>query len=58
MGNAMKNKPFDGVIKNDNIKKDTLPVYEIYALKYAGPFTRPLAMCVWGKSWDETIQIN
>ena len=34
------------------------PVYEIYALKYAGPFTRPLAMCLWGKGWDETMDVN
>jgi glyoxylase-like metal-dependent hydrolase (beta-lactamase superfamily II) len=37
---------------------ESTPVYEIYALKYAGPFTRPLALCLWGKGWDETIEIN
>ncbi len=32
--------------------------YEIYALKYAGPFTRKLAYALYGKGWDENIQIN
>ncbi len=34
------------------------PVYEIYAVKYAGPFTRKLAYALYGKGWDENIEIN
>ena len=34
------------------------PIYEIYALKYAGPFTRPAAMMNWFHDMDKTIQIN
>jgi glyoxylase-like metal-dependent hydrolase (beta-lactamase superfamily II) len=34
------------------------PIYEIYALKYAGPFTRKLAYALYGKGWDENIKIN
>ena len=34
------------------------PVYEIYALKYAGPFTRKLANVLYGRGWDEDIEIN
>jgi glyoxylase-like metal-dependent hydrolase (beta-lactamase superfamily II) len=35
-----------------------LPAYEVYALKYAGPFTSKLAMLLSGKSWDEDIKRN
>lgn len=31
------------------------PVYEVYALKYAGPFTSKLALLLWLQGWDETI---
>jgi glyoxylase-like metal-dependent hydrolase (beta-lactamase superfamily II) len=34
------------------------PMHEIYALKYAGPFTRKLAYALYGKGWDENIEIN
>ncbi len=33
-------------------------MYEIYAIKYAGPFTRRLARVLYGKGWDENIEIN
>ena len=36
----------------------SLPVYEIYALKYAGPFTGKLAMLLWMEGWDEEIERN
>ena len=36
----------------------TTPIYEIYALKYAGPFTRPASMVHWFQDLDKTIQIN
>ena len=36
----------------------TTPTYEIYALKYAGPFTRPASMVHWFQDLDKTIQIN
>ncbi len=35
-----------------------IPTYEIYALKYAGPFTRPASMMVWFQDMDKTVQIN
>ena len=34
------------------------PVYEIYALKYAGPFTSKLAMVYWNDGWNEDIDRN
>jgi len=34
------------------------PQYEIYALKYAGPFPRKLAMVLWNEGWDEIIEVN
>lgn len=36
----------------------TSPTYEIYALKYAGPFSRPASMVHWFQDLDKTIQIN
>jgi glyoxylase-like metal-dependent hydrolase (beta-lactamase superfamily II) len=36
----------------------TFPTYEIYALKYAGPFSRPASMVHWFQDLDKTIQIN
>jgi len=32
--------------------------YEIYAVKYAGPFDRKLAMALFNTGWNEEIQIN
>ena len=37
---------------------ETPPQYEIYALKYADPANRKLANYLYGKGWDENIQIN
>jgi len=34
------------------------PVYEIYALKYAGPFTSKVAMVFWNEGWNEEIDRN
>jgi len=34
------------------------PTYEIYALKYAGPFTRPASMVRWFQDIDKFTQIN
>jgi glyoxylase-like metal-dependent hydrolase (beta-lactamase superfamily II) len=34
------------------------PAYEIYALKYAGPFTSKLAMVLWMEGWNEEIERN
>jgi len=34
------------------------PNYEIYALKYAGPFTRPASMMVWFQDMDKTVQTD
>jgi len=36
----------------------TVPTYEIYALKYAGPFTRPAPMMHWFQDMDKSIQVN
>lgn len=35
-----------------------IPTYEIYALKYAGPFTRPAPMMYWFQDMDKSIQVN
>jgi glyoxylase-like metal-dependent hydrolase (beta-lactamase superfamily II) len=35
-----------------------IPVYEIYALKYAGPLTRPACMFNWFQDMDKMIQIH
>jgi glyoxylase-like metal-dependent hydrolase (beta-lactamase superfamily II) len=34
------------------------PTYEIYALKYAGPFTSKVAMVFWNQGWNEEIDRN
>lgn len=34
------------------------PIYEIYAVKYAGPFTRPVAKVLWNTDWEKEIEIN
>ncbi|MDH7499713.1 MAG: N-acyl homoserine lactonase family protein [candidate division NC10 bacterium] len=34
------------------------PPYEIYALNYAGPFPRKLAMVLWNEGWDQDIEVN
>jgi glyoxylase-like metal-dependent hydrolase (beta-lactamase superfamily II) len=34
------------------------PVYEIYAVKFAGPLTSKLAMLLWMEGWDEDIERN
>jgi len=36
----------------------TPPEYEIYAIKYSDPADRKLANYLYGKGWDENIQIN
>ena len=35
-----------------------VPIYEIYALKYAGPLARPVPMMYWFHDMDKMIQIN
>jgi glyoxylase-like metal-dependent hydrolase (beta-lactamase superfamily II) len=34
------------------------PTYEIYALKFAGPFIRPASMVTWFQDMDKTTEIN
>ncbi len=34
------------------------PVYEIYAVRYAGPFERPLAKVLWNTDWERKIEIH
>ena len=36
----------------------SIPIYEIYAVKYAGPFTRPAPMVHWFQDMDKSTQIN
>jgi glyoxylase-like metal-dependent hydrolase (beta-lactamase superfamily II) len=36
----------------------SVPIYEIYALKYAGPFTSSAAFVLWNEGWDERIERN
>ena len=35
-----------------------IPTYEIYALKYGGPYTRPASMVNWFQDIDKNVQIN
>jgi glyoxylase-like metal-dependent hydrolase (beta-lactamase superfamily II) len=35
-----------------------MPIYEIYALKYAGPFRSKLAMLRWNEGWDHDVERN
>jgi glyoxylase-like metal-dependent hydrolase (beta-lactamase superfamily II) len=35
-----------------------VPQYEIYAFKYAGPFTSSVAMVFFNEEWDKTIERN
>jgi len=35
-----------------------MPNYEIYALKYAGPFSSSGAFLMWLKDWEETVKRN
>lgn len=35
-----------------------LPIYEIYAVKYAGPFKRPVAKVLWNTDWEKETLIN
>jgi len=37
---------------------NSAPEYEIYALKYAGPFSRKLAVVLWNEGWDENVEVN
>jgi len=36
----------------------SIPIYKIYAVKYAGPFLRPLARVLWNKGWEDRIEIS
>lgn len=36
----------------------SLPIYEIYAVKYAGPFKRPVAKVLWNTDWEKEIEVN
>jgi glyoxylase-like metal-dependent hydrolase (beta-lactamase superfamily II) len=35
-----------------------MPTYEIYAVKYAGPFLSSGALLMWLKEWEKTVQRN
>jgi len=36
----------------------SVPIYEIYAVKYAGPLTSSVAMVFWNTDWDKKIERN
>ncbi len=36
----------------------TTPIYEIYAVKYAGPLVSSVAMVFWNTDWEKTIERN
>jgi len=57
---AMGKRIFSTVSKKGSITEAgrTAPMYEIYALKYAGPFTSKLAMVLWMEGWNEEIDRN
>lgn len=41
------------------VKKPASPdIYEVYAFKYAGPFTSKLAMVLWMEGWDQEVERN
>ncbi|MGA3175111.1 MAG: N-acyl homoserine lactonase family protein [Syntrophorhabdales bacterium] len=44
--------------KKNMASRQPAPNYEIYALKYAGPFKSRLAMLLWNEGWDEEIERN
>jgi glyoxylase-like metal-dependent hydrolase (beta-lactamase superfamily II) len=44
--------------KKEDKKEQPAPDSEIYALKYAGPFTSKLAMVLWMEGWNEEIERN
>jgi glyoxylase-like metal-dependent hydrolase (beta-lactamase superfamily II) len=46
------------VIFKKGAKGMAIPTYEIYALKYAGPFTRPASIVNWLQDLDKNVQIN
>ena len=46
------------VIRQKGEKQMATQTYEIYALKYAGPLTRPAPMVNWFQDMDKTIQIH
>jgi glyoxylase-like metal-dependent hydrolase (beta-lactamase superfamily II) len=35
-----------------------VPIYEIYAVKFAGPFPRPMAKVLWNTDWDKETHTN
>ncbi len=36
----------------------SLPIYEIYAVKYAGPFSRSMAKVLWNTDWEKETEVN
>lgn len=36
----------------------SLPIYKIYAVKYAGPLKSSVAMVLWNTDWEKTIERN
>ena len=49
---AVDKKPAGGKVKTSG------KIYEVFALKYAGPFERKLAMPLFNTGWNEDIAIN
>jgi len=44
--------------KTEGMSSGTQATYEVFALKYAGPFDRKLAMTLFNTGWTEDIAIN
>ena len=34
------------------------PIYEIYAVKFAGPLSRPMAKVIWNTEWEKETEIH
>lgn len=47
-----------GARKRAGRKAPSQDTYEVYAFKYAGPFTSKLAMVLWMEGWDQDVERN
>jgi len=56
LGQALSATPVKGATKSETAEGS--PSYEIYALKYAGPFKSKLAFVYWRQGWDVEIERN
>ncbi len=42
--------------RSENPSAEDIPAYEVYAVNYAGPAVSSLALLLWLRGWDETIE--